>query len=279
MRTVLLLIAMGCSLLSFSQKNEARVILTKGQKFTLHTTSSQEADMGMGMEMKNNSTSQNNFYVIDANDKTYMVSKTLTGLKVSVEIMGQQTNYDSDLKEDSASEIGKSVKNLNIPDTISINKYTAAVSSNKKADSLSKEESMNPMESLFESFSDKNADEAISDAFFIIPTGKKTGESWIDSSSTKDQKSFKTFTIKSIEKNIATILVAGNVVSNIQAEAQGMQFTVSMNTKIDSEIITDPKTSLVAKRSTTNNITGNLEMMGQSVPITGKSTTTAVYEY
>ena len=279
MKSFLLLILMGLALNSSGQKNNAQIILTKGQKFSVHTTISQEADMGMGMGMKNNTSSQNKFYIIDADDKNYTASNTLTGLKVSIDFMGQQTNYDSDLKEDSASEIGKSIQNLNIPDTISIDKYTGSVISLKKTVPAAKEEGSNPMEMLFESLGDKNDDMALSQAFFMIPAGKKTGDSWMDSSSTKEQKSIKTYTIKSIDKNLATITVTGKVESNIQTEAQGLQVNVNMTTKTNSEIIADTKTSLVSKYSTKADISGNMELMGQSAPITGKATTVSVYEY
>ena len=279
MKSFLLLILMGLALNSSGQKNNAQIILTKGQKFSVHTTISQEADMGMGMGMKNNTSSQNKFYIIDADDKNYTSSNTLTGLKVSIDFMGQQTNYDSDLKEDSSSEIGKSIQNLNIPDTISIDKYTGSVISLKKTVPAAKEEGSNPMEMLFESLGDKNDDMALSQAFFMIPAGKKTGDSWIDSSSTKEQKSIKTYTIKSIDKNLATITVTGKVESNIQTEAQGLQVNVNMTTKTNSEIIADTKTSLVSKYSTKADISGNMELMGQSAPITGKATTVSVYEY
>ena len=279
MKTVFLIVSMFLAMNSFSQKNDTRVLLSKGQKFTLHITSSQQVDMGMGMEMKNNTSSHNNFFVIDADDKSYIVSSTLTGLKIAMEVMGEQTTFDSDLKEDSASELGKSIKNLNIPDTVSVNKYTAEVSTDKKEPPVSKDAASNPMEGLFESLGDQRADMSLSDAFLVIPAGKKIGDSWTDSSSTKDQKTIKTYSIQSIEKNIATIIVIGNIVSSIQTEANGMSLTVTMTTKTNTEVTTDVKTSLVTKRSTKADITGNLEMMGQSLPISGKSTTTSVYEY
>lgn len=278
MRSFLLFVLMTISLNAFCQKNDRQVILNKGQKFTVKTMMSQEADMGMGMEMKNFTTSQTNFIVLDIADNNYSISSTLTGMKVSMDFMGQQTTYDSDLKSDSASEIGKSMKDLNVPDTVTVNKYTAKVTDNKVV-TVSKEENANPMEDLFESLGDNNKEASISEAFFVMPAGKKSGDSWVDSSSTKDMKSLKTYTIKSIDKNIAIINIIGNVVSNIQSEVQGLQVNVSMTTKTDSEVIADTKTSLVTKRTTKADINGNLELMGQSQPITGKATTTSVYEY
>jgi hypothetical protein len=280
MRIFFLFMMMMTTFDSFSQQKDAVIRLNPGQKFSVQTTISQEADMGMGMEMKNFTNSQSKFIVIGADDKSYTISNTLTGLKVNMEFMGQQSTYDSDLKEDSASEIGKSIKNLNIPDTIVINKYSGYADSNKKTSVEPKEAGSNPMDALFESLGEiNNTDAAISEAFFIIPAGKKTNESWIDSVSTKDQKSTKTYTIQSIVNNIATISLNGNVESNLQTETQGLQVSVSLNTKTKGEIIADTKTSLVSKRTTNATITGTLELMGQSAPITGTATSTSVYEY
>lgn len=233
----------------------------------------------MGMEMKNNSTSNTQFHVIHSDNTNYSISSTLTGLKLSMEFMGQQSSYNSDLKEDSASEIGKSIKNLNVPDTLSINKYTAMVISDKKPVTVSMEENTNPFESLFGSLGEKNADTDITDAFFIIPPEKKIGDSWIDSSSTKEQRTVKTYTLRSIDKDIASISLIGKVDSNIQYEMQSLPVNISMTTQTIGEIFSNTKTSLVGKRTIKADITGNIELMGQSAPITGKANTVSVYEY
>lgn len=276
MRALLLPIFFMLAFSSFAQKG---ITLSKGQQFVVKTTSTQEADMGMGMEMKNNSSSQNSFIVLDADNNNYSISSTLTGLKMAIDFMGQSTTYDSDLKSDTASEIGKTVKNLFIPDTVLVNKLTAEVISDKKKESPEKEEGGNPMEAMFEMLGNSNSDASVADAFFIIPAGMKVGSSWTDSSSSKDQKTIRNYTISSIEKNIATVSLISTVTSNIQTEAQGLQVSISMNTKSESEITVDILTSLVSKRSTKADINGTLELMGQSAPITGKSVTSSVYEY
>ena len=277
MKQVLLLLSITISLHAVAQKNGPRVILTKGQKIIVKTTASQEADMGMGMEMKNFTSSQNNLSVLDAADSNYILSTTLTGMKISMDMMGQNTTYDSDKKEDSASEIGKAMQNLNVPDTVLLNKYTAAVTFNKKAAAVSAEEP-NPLENMFESLQNTGENVA-SETFFVIPQGKKVGDKWIDSSSTKITRSLKEYVLKSVEKDIATILITSKVENNTQTELQGMQVTISMTTKSTGEIKVDSKTSLVNRREIKAEITGNLDMMGQSVPVTGKSTTTTEYQY
>ncbi len=265
---------------AFSQKSKSLIVLTKGQNFIVKTTATLEVDMGMGMEMKNNTSSQTNFTVIDSDDNNYIISSTLTGLKLSMDFMGQQTNYDSDLKADKDSEIGKTIKNINIPDTLTVNKYSAIAVSNKKQVPEQKDDMSNPFDGIFDTFSKNNNAGTVSETFFIIPTGKKITDTWTDSSSTKDHKIIKTFTLKSIDNNIATVLEAAKTESTLQTEVEGgMQISINMTTNSNSEIISDSKTSRVIKRTTNADITGSLDVMGQSAPITGKSGTVSLYEY
>lgn len=278
MKTVLFLLGITLTLNTIAQKNESKVVLAKGQKIVVKMTSTQNADMGMGMEMKSSSSSQNNIIVVNATDPSnYTLTNTLTGIKLSMDFMGQSTNYDSDKKEDSASEIGKSMSTLNVPDTVTLNKYTTAITSAKKETTVSPEEA-NPIESMFESLGNKD-DELVKNAFLLIPKEKKAGDKWSDSTITKDVKSYKEYSLKSIEKGIATLVLVGKVINNTQTEMQGMQVTVNMTMESTTDITVDTKTGIVSKRDTKADITGGLEMSGQSLPITGKATTTIVYEY
>lgn len=279
MKKIFLILLFASTLPSFAQKSApTSVVLDKGQKLSVVTTMTQQIDMGMGMEMKNNSNAQNSVSVIDANGKNYTISNTLTGIKISMEFMGQQTDYDSDLKKDSASEIGKTIKNLNIPDTVKIDKFTGSVIPDGKKAEVVKSDSSNPMEGLFESMGEVNADAVVSESFLVIPAGKKVGESWIDSSSTKGQKTTRKFTIKSIDKNIVITTIASTMETNLDTEANGMSITVKMTTKMDTEVISNLETSLVSKRTSKADITGTIELMGQSAPITGSSSTTTIVQ-
>jgi hypothetical protein len=278
MKSFLLIAFFSVSMAGYAQKYEPRVVLNKGQKIVVKTSSNQEADMGMGMEMKNTSSSEHVLNVLDANKENYILTSTLTGLKLSMDFMGQSNSYDSDKKEDADSEMGKSVKNLNIPDTFEVNKNTAAITYNKKPAPEASADVTNPMESMFESMgsSDKN----IGDEFFlIIPAGIKIGDKWFDSSSTPTLKSVKEYTLQSIDNGIASIKSDSQVDNNSQVELQGMQVTIVMSTKSSGIITADTKTSLVSKRTNNATINGNLEVMGQTMTVTGKSAITTVFEY
>lgn len=276
MRLILILSFLIITVTGTAQKTEQRLFLNKGQKLRVKTASSQDADLGMGMEMKNASSSSYDLVVLDAGKDNYTVTNTLTGLKISVDFMGQSTSYDSDKKEDADSELGKSVKNLNIPDTVIISNNTASVTYNKKADTATTDGS-NPFESMFESLSN-NEGRIVDELFLVIPAGLKTGDKWYDSTSTSSIKSVKEYQIQSVENGIATIRASIRVDNNSQVELQGMQVTISMTSQSTGTIITDTKTSVVSKRTANAQINGSLELMGQTMNVTGSSTSTTTVE-
>lgn len=276
MRLILLFSFFFITITAYAQKNETRVLLTKGQKLLVKTSSSQEADMGMGMEMKNNSSSSYNLVVLDADKENYTVTNTLTGLKISVDFMGQSTNYDSDKKVDVDSELGKSVKNLNMPDTVLINNVNALITYKQKTDTATTDGS-NPFESMFESLGN-NEGRIVDELFLVIPTGIKAGDKWYDSASTASVRSVKEYELQSVENGIATIKTSFKVDNNSQVELQGMQVNISMTTQSTGTITTDTRTSIVSKRAAKAQINGSLELMGQTMNVTGSSTSTTTVE-
>lgn len=264
-----------CMLTVSAQKSKYKVNLNNQQKIVVKTSSNSDVDMGMGMTMKNFTNSESHILVISADDKTYTVTNALKGLKLSMDMMGQSTTYDSDKKEDSASEIGRSVK-LNIPDTFLLDKLNGTVTA-LKADTAKSTDDSNPMENMLESMGSRS-DMAVEETFFVIPDGKKQGDNWTDSSSTKDSKTTWEFSLELIEKNIASIKYSKKVNSSIQAEVQGMQMTSTTDITTTGTMQVDIKNGLVVKRDAVSDLTGTVEVMGQSLPISGKVTTNTTSE-
>jgi len=254
--------------------------LKKDQLITVVSSSSMDADMGMGMQMKNNTSATNQLVVLSEDDKQYLLTNTLTKISMNMDAMGQQSGYDSEKPEDKNSEMGKSISNkLQVPDSVFIDKVTGnVITSVVKAAAKSPEEA-NPLEGMFESMGNGNDDQVLANAFFIIPAGKKAGDSWTDSIADKKMKSIKTYTIRSLDKNVATIAVTGVIDGNSEQEIQGNTVNIIMNTKMKGELMVDTKTGLVSKRTLTSDITGNLEMMGQSLPISSQVNATYTYQY
>jgi len=110
-------------------------------------------------------------------------------------------------------------------------------------------------------------------AFDVIPKGKKVGDSWSDSSVTDDMKIYRSYTIKEMNGNEATVTLTGKQVTKKKVEQQGMEINVNMEGKLSGEGIVDMSTGLVKQRTTVMDGVGTAEIMGQSMPVTTKVTT------
>lgn len=263
----------------FSQ-NSNPIKIEKDRLILATVVSSSDMDMGMGMQMKTSNIASNKLLIIGVDATGYQLSNTVTKLKTDMDFMGQQTNYDSDKPEDNESETGKAVAaKLNKPDTVSLDKLTGKVTRNKRSsEDMPEVNQGNPLTGLMSSMNSSTDVQVVENAFFIIPAGKKTGDSWSDSTSDKSMKSKRIFTIKSIEGNTATISYSGTIDVSGNQEIQGSEVAITMNTKLTGEIIFNPTTNLVSKRTMNSDISGTIEMMGQAMPVTAKLESSFTYQ-
>lgn len=249
--------------------------LETGKKITSTTTTSVNMDMGMGGQMKIDGSTVGLIEITGSDNKNYNATTSTVKMKMSQEGMGQSTTFDSDKKEDRESEIGKQLsKMLDAVATVTIDKNTGKVSELNKQAVVA--DDTNPMASLMGNSNSAEASTAA--AFFYIPNGKKVGDKWSDSLSEAGMKGLKNFELKSIVGNIATIGITTKSKGTISKEAQGMQFDMTMDGTGAGEILVDTKTFLVKKSMLSNNVNGTLDMMGQSLPITIKSTANTVFQ-
>jgi len=274
MKQILLSLLVLSNLAGQAQK----LSLTKGQLITITITSTQDMEM-TGMQIKNNSTSTSLLQINEAGKENFTASYKLNKLNLNMEMMGQQQSFDSENPADKDSEIGKSFAGkIGKAVPVLINKNTGEVIvKDPEADTSSVAGQENPLEGIMESFGAAGDDATAGTAFFVVPKDKKNGDSWTDSSSNNKMKEVKTYTLKSIEAGIATVQLFSTMQGSSSMETQGMQMDMSLSAKTEGEILVDPKTSLVKKRSSVMDLTGTLDMMGQSVPITSKAIVNITY--
>ena len=268
---------------SFSQKlnnsTAGKIKLANGQKIIVENTSNVEASLAMGMELKSTSTSINALEVKAGTVKDYTISNTLTKLKVNMNMMGQPNNYDSDNKESNNAEMAKIFdERLNKPVDIIIDNSTGIAVTEKKKIKKADAEETNPADDLMKMFADNSDDGIVSGAFEIIPQGKLVGDSWSDTTTAKDMKMFRTYTLKSITGNDAVIQSNTVITSTNKLNFQEMEFEVKSETKSIGEILTDTNTSMVKQRTSSADITGSIQMMGQDMPISAKTKSTINYK-
>lgn len=258
-----------------------KIILTVGQKIFIQNSMSIESSMSPGMDMSSSTITENTLEVKSISDQNYTLSSTLTKMKMSMNMPGNSPSYDSEKKEDQDSEIGKSMGDkLNKPVDLILDRNTGRVTNTqKKTVDKSGNNGENPMQGMMQFMGDAGGDEAIVEgAFELIPQGKNTGDSWSDSSAAINMKVVKTYVLKSVDGNVARILVNMTLDGVTTVEMQGMQMDVSSTTKSSGEIIVDTLTGRVKKKTILSDVQGNMQIMGQSMPISAKVTTTVMYQ-
>ncbi|HSN62257.1 MAG TPA: DUF6263 family protein [Ferruginibacter sp.] len=255
--------------------NAQKITLTKGQQITISTSTLQDIDMtGMGMQMKNNTTTTSILEVKGDDKENYTTSFKVSKMNLTMDMMGRQQSYDSDKPEDKDSEMGKAVADkIGKEVAVLINKKTGKASlENKTGVSPEKKADTNPlMDGMMDAFGSAEEDASVETIFFLIPAGKKAGDTWMDSSSNKGMKEVKTYTFKSINDGIANIAMFATMQGNSTMETQGMQMDITLSAKTEGEILVDSKSSLVKKRSSVMDLTGSMDVMGQSIPIISKA--------
>ncbi len=271
--------------LVFSQTGSSKAVgtgkikLSPGQKIIAECTQTIEANLSMGMELNSSSTNENLLEVKKITDKNYTISSTLTKVKVNMTMMGQPVNYDSEKKEDTTSEIAKTFGDkLNKPVDIIIDNTTGMAVMDNKKDKKEDIDEENAMNDLLNIFAESSDDAAVSGAFELIPPGKSVGDNWSDSTISKDMKTVRTYTLKSVTGNDAAIQTDIITTATNKVDLQGMEMEFKSNTKTTGEIITDIITGQVKKKNTQSEITGSFQLMGQDVPISGKVNSTSTYQ-
>ncbi|MBK6379866.1 MAG: hypothetical protein IPI88_06460 [Chitinophagaceae bacterium] len=273
------LIALALSAIAFAQSTD-KIKLANGQKIVVESTTDIQATLTMGMELTSTSASVNALEVKNSSPDNYIISNTLTKLKMNTNMMGQANNYDSENKSGNNEDISKVFDDkLNKPVDITIDNTSGLAVAEKKKQSQADVDETNATADIMKIFSDNASDDAIvSGAFEMVPKGKAIGDSWADTAISKEMKTIRTYTLKSISGNEAVI--QSNVISTAvnKLNFQEMEFEVKSETKTNGEILTDISTGLVKKRTSVADITGSIQMMGQDMPISAKATSTNIYK-
>ncbi len=258
------------SFAAFSQSPSGKIVLKKGQHFLVESKSdgiiTQEM-MGQSMEMTLENSTVISTEVKDIKNNNYTITQTLTAVKTKFSGMGQDKSFDSDKKEDMDGEAGAIYKDkVNVPKDITItnegvNISTADTSKTETADGV------NALSEMLGAMSG-GQDNIAGALFLVIPKGKKKGDIWVDSSVNEGVKMTRTFTLTSIANKEAIVTINGIVDINKKMQLQGMDLNTVMTSKINAVVLVDIISSIQKENKSVTDVSGTIDVMGQSVPIT-----------
>ena len=280
-------IATGCSPKitnnTNSQKDETKqeetsggIKLTSGQKYVVETklTTTSNTEM-QGQSMESNADISST-YKIEVNDVTadnYNMTNSMSSIKMNMNAMGQNMNFDSDKKEDLDGEMGSTVKNfINKPNPVVMDRSGNIIMS-KETDSVKEETANNQTAMILKQMGDP-AEQGYGAkmAFIAIPKNAKTGTSWTDSTSKDGVTRITNYTVKEINGDTATLSISGTEKRETKMEMQGMEINTNTNGKFTGEEIVNITTGVISQNNTTAEASGTIKVMGQEIPTSVKAT-------
>lgn len=263
------------SAVTLAQKTSGKLSLTKGQKFQIDNNISSVINqemMGQSIEITIDAKMVHQVEVKDKKDKSYVVASTLTKLTTNGSAMGQNMSFDSEKKEDLESPTGQAMKDqINVEKQVELNENADVINGEKIENKPASGGMMDMVNNVTGAESDES--NGAKAAFEVMPAGKKAGDTWSDSTITDEIKTYRTYTLKSINGNEATVALTGKQITKKKVEQQGMEVNVSMEGKLTGEGIVDMNSGIVKERTLVMDGTGSAEVMGQSIPVTTKVTT------
>ena len=111
--------------------------------------------------------------------------------------------------------------------------------------------------------------------FSVLPAGETgIGDSWTETVNTDTEKATTVSTLSAITDSTIVVDFKTNSVVSIKAEMMGMETKTSLTNTTTGQIILDKKTGIIRERTSVTDTNGNTEVMGSTLPLTGKTTIT-----
>lgn len=258
-----ILIASSVLLVTLSQAQSLSA-LGKGKKITrissIKTKTNTEM-MGQSMEQAQTMNLKGEITIADVNDKNIILEETTTKLKLNMEVMGQEIEYDSD-KPNPKEEFQKLGDMLNKKSTYTCN--TLGVITDVQYDKA--------IEEQLKASASMGAGSTFSvgqqiDFLLVLPKDATVGKSWVVTQTVNETKSDYTYVIQSIENGFAKVEVSAKMDIDKKTEVNGMEMTMKLSGTISGILIVDTKTNLVKTSTTITKQKGTMEVMSQSVPM------------
>lgn len=194
----------------------------------------------------------------------YTFSATMKHIKGEVKVMGQDQTFDSDDQNlRNNPQMADLFKALNTPNIIEI-KNGKMIAQSQKLDAIIKM---------------GGADDQAKYVLALQPTDIKEGFSWTDSTvSDSSSKIVSNATIKQVSDNAVVVEMHANITLKENINRNGMDIVQNLTGKAIATRTYNKANGLLINETSNVDLTGTMEMMGQSAPVTSKGTIVTTVE-
>ncbi len=283
-KAFMLLVAAAAGLGVTAQTFKQGIKLTAGSKYDVVTTikgNMTQEMMGQSMEIPMESVTNSKLEVKAKSAAGYEAASTNTRITFSASVMGQEMAYDSDKKEDREGKMGATMnKMVGTPTTFTVNEGGHILPETVVKPAKEKEEGQEDM--MASMMSNMGAGmSSTSPAFDVFANSSelKVGDSFTEPvvSEVKEGASTKgstTYTLADIKDGFARFTFTGTINSENKTQMQGMDMTVVTAAKSSGDLLVDLASGLLSQKTILVETTGNVEVQGMTIPLTGKTNIT-----
>ena len=279
MKRILVLVLLINAAVAGAQTVNRKVGLAKGQqleqKSHVKVNMTQEA-MGQSIEIKMEGDITNLVEVKETVSNGFDVSNTVKKVLMNMNAMGQDMKFDSDKTEDMEGNIGQAFKSrINKPREFTVSKE--GVITTVKCKEENKDEAGGMMGGMMSGAMQVEKEGAAFESLANIPlNGAKVGESWKDSTSDENGKTFTTYTLKEVKGSEGIVTLSSNTALSREMEQQGMTMQMEMTGTTTGEYTFDLATGIIKTRKAVSKSSGTIDVAGQSMPLNIETTIESV---
>lgn len=274
----LLFIPLSLSVVFVSaQSLNRKAVFTKGQQLervaALKMVFGMEM-MGQTIDMNNTNTITSLVEIKDATNKDYKLVSTIKRVVTNMSGMGQEMSYDSDKKEETPNQMGQKMKEMvGKTSNLTIDTKGIITASDDTTGNAVSEAAGGFMGMTGNLANAANKPGSSYDLIANLPDkALKTGDTWMDSTTSKEGKVVTSYKVLEIKGDEALIGMDGTITQTGEVENNGMTINLNVRGTSKGQYAMEVATGIVKKRSATVDATGTMEMAGQSVPFTMKMT-------
>ncbi len=276
MKKVLLIACIVSSVSVYAQKVTKKVALVKGDQLTelaqVNVFITQEA-MGQLMEIKMESSVTNVVDVKEKADNAITVANTLTKVLLNMDAMGQEMKFDSDKKEDLDGQMGAAYRDkINKPREYMLDN-NGVVKEVKTKEEVKADDGSQMFGNMGGAMYEDKEGNTFSALANLPAAGASVGDSWQDSSSAEGTRTVTKYTLKEVKGNDGIIGIDSDLTISREMEQQGMNMQMELKGKTEGEYLFDVNTGIIKSRKLTTKTEGNIEVMGQLIPMSMETTT------
>lgn len=256
----------------FGQTNTNKLTFENGQVYEVSSKISsgfQQEAMGQKIEVLVNGTINHSYEVVYAGPDSVRLLHKTNRIIVSLDGMNQKMNFDSDNKKDLDGDVGKAMKNA-LQDTYNMLIDTkgnvldvqTTIAKGKKSDASEMEIFKNLLTGFTASLEPPKKGE--SSIFRILPENEiSKGFVWAD----MKEKKKTSFAIADITENEILVSYKSEYPTESKGNIMGMETFTNLDNSETGKIVLNKLTGIMKTKNATTTATGNVRVMGQSIPI------------